>query len=530
MRSILCCIILFFTVGPLFAQTSTLRGVVTDESGAVVPSAKVAATGADGTSRTVATNASGAYVFLGLPNGDYAIQASAPSLAQPQPMKITLGGNLQTLNLQLTVAATKQQVTVQDNGGPSVSLDSASNSTALVLRGADLDSLADDPEDLAADLQALAGPSAGPSGGSIYIDGFSGGELPPKSSIREIRINQNPFSPEYDKLGYGRIEIFTKPGADKLRGAWNYNYANDALNSRNPYSVQKAPLLLQELEGDSSGPLGKRASWTFEAQQNNVDNGAIIHAVTLDPGTFAATPFNDIFKTLQGRTRVSPRLDYQVNENNTVTFRYNVTHGEITGGGIGSFDLLSRGTHLLYTNQTVQAIETAVLGSSINETRFQYYRNASQTTALTLAPALQVLGAFTGGGSAVGQSSDTQNNFELQNNTSMVHGPHALRFGVRLREMADGNVSPQNFNGTFTFTSLDQYRQTLGASAARALPGADPGGGRRRRAVQHQRRHPRACGSSVRRRHLCRRRLACAAQSDAEPGASLRNANQPFRR
>jgi hypothetical protein len=46
----------------------------------------------------------------------------------------------------------------------------------------------------------LAGPAAGPNGGTIYIDGFSGGELPPKNTIREIRINQNPFSPEYDRL------------------------------------------------------------------------------------------------------------------------------------------------------------------------------------------------------------------------------------------------------------------------------------------------------------------------------------------
>ena len=62
------------------------------------------------------------------------------------------------------------------------------------------------------------GPAAGPNGGQIYIDGFTGGQLPPKSSIREIRINQNPFSAEYDRLGYGRIEIFTKPGTDKIHG------------------------------------------------------------------------------------------------------------------------------------------------------------------------------------------------------------------------------------------------------------------------------------------------------------------------
>src|SRR6202011_5283846 len=101
------------------------------------------------------------------------------------------------------------------------------NASATVIRGEDLQALSDDPEDLAADLQALAGPSAGPNGGAIFVDGFSGGELPPKESIGEIRINQNPFSPEYDKLGYGRIEIFTKPGSDHLHGTVGYNLGTD---------------------------------------------------------------------------------------------------------------------------------------------------------------------------------------------------------------------------------------------------------------------------------------------------------------
>jgi len=52
------------------------------------------------------------------------------------------------------------------------------------------------------DLLALAGPSVGPNGGQIYIDGFSNGTLPPKSAIREVRINQNPFSAQYDRPGF----------------------------------------------------------------------------------------------------------------------------------------------------------------------------------------------------------------------------------------------------------------------------------------------------------------------------------------
>jgi hypothetical protein len=106
----------------------------------------------------------------------------------PRRQESLLKDSSQTLNLELKVAATTQEISVQEKQGPAVSTDPTANVGALVLRGDDLDALADDPDDLAADLQALAGPSAGPSGTAFFIDGFSGGQLPSKESIREIRI------------------------------------------------------------------------------------------------------------------------------------------------------------------------------------------------------------------------------------------------------------------------------------------------------------------------------------------------------
>ena len=124
-----------------------------------------------------------------------------------------------------------------------LSVEADNNATATVIKGADLEALPDDPDDLSDALQALAGAGAGPNGGQIYIDGFSGGQLPPKESIREIRINQNPFSAEYDRLGFGRIEILTKPGSDKLRGALMFMDSDGVFNSRNPFSNHQAGLL-----------------------------------------------------------------------------------------------------------------------------------------------------------------------------------------------------------------------------------------------------------------------------------------------
>jgi hypothetical protein len=460
-----------------FAQTATLGGQVADESGAVVPGAKIAIG-----NKTATADNNGMYSVTGLPAGSYSVTAAAPDLAM-QPVKIVLKPGTQTLNLQLKVASTVQQVTVAESVGPVLSTESTSNASQLTLRGADLDALSDDPEDLQADLEALAGPSAGPSGGSIFIDGFSGGELPPKDSIREIRINQNPFSPQYDHLGYGTIEIFTKPGTDRYRGTFFYNFANQFWNSRNPYSAEKADLSLNELGANMSGPINKRMSFTVDFQKYIVDNGSIVNAVTLDPATLAATSFHQNTTTPQHRFILSPRIDYALSPNNTLVARYSMTQFSLTDAGIGSFDLPVRGYHMDYLSQTVQATETAVLGTNINETRFQYYRSAYQLAANSTDPTILVLNSFNEGASQVGHTADQQNFFELQNYTTIAKKAHQFKFGVRMRGQTENNTSPSNFGGTFIFagglapmldannqpiagtdlqiTSIERYRRTL---------------------------------------------------------------------
>src|SRR5262245_1106053 len=405
MRFICRFLILLAVSSPALAQTASLRGQVTDQNGAVVPAAKVTLNGPSGTVKTATTDASGGYSFTGAAAGDYAVTASAPSLILLEPVKITLNSGVRTLDLQLSVVLAEQKIAVQENTAPGVSTDPGNNASALVLRDNDLKALGDSAEDLQADLLALAGPSAGPGGAAIFIDGFSGGQLPSKESIREIRINQNPFSPEYDRLGLGRIEIFTKPGTEKFRGSVFYNFAHQFWNSRNPYAQKKAPFLLHEYGGNLSGPVNKRSSFFLDVRRDEVDNGSIVNAITLDPQTLGViSPFTGTPTTPQRRISVNPRLDYQLNDRNTLTLRYVFTHSDVRDAGLGGFNLASRGYHVRNTNQTVQIAETAVLGASvINETRFQFLRNSGEMTANTLAPAIQVLGSFNGGGAQVGQ-------------------------------------------------------------------------------------------------------------------------------
>lgn len=444
--------LIFLAVG-VEAQSAAIRGVVTDESGAVIPGATIVLNGRSGPGQTSKTGADGSYSFANLPAGEYTIQASAPQLVLLEPLTISLGSTPRVVDIVLNVFAEKEQVTVEETSRPTVSTEASANANAVVLRDTDLDALSDNPDDLAADLQALAGPAAGPNGGAIFIDGFSGGQLPAKNAIREIRINQNPFSPEYDKLGFARIEVFTKPGTDRFHADLGYNFATDKWNSRNPYAEQKAPFQLHELREMVSGPLGKRASFNLNVVREWVNNGNVVNGVTLDPQTSAAAPFTDTPVSELRRTGVTPRIDYQLGANHTLSLRYAYGRDIVRNAGTGGFNLAERGFHNDLVSHTVQVTETDVLSSAvINETRFQYFRPAVVSQANVTAYSLQVLGAFNGGGNPIGRSADTQNSFEIQNNTSVLRGLHTIRFGVRFRALKENNVSMQNYAGTFTFS------------------------------------------------------------------------------
>jgi len=235
--------------------------------------------------------------------------------------------------------------------------------------------LPDNDEELAAALQALAGPAAGPNGGEVFIDGFSGGRLPPRDSIREIRINQNPFSSEYDRLGLGRIEILTKPGTEEFRGEIEFEFEDESLNSRNPFAPNRAPFQVREFSANFGGPIvKKRASFFVDFELGDTANNALINALVLDPN-LNVTPFQLAVLTPSKEFEISPRFDVQINERNTLVGRYEFSRDKSENSGLGGFDLLSRGFNASSTEHSIRLTETAVIsGSVINETRFQYIR------------------------------------------------------------------------------------------------------------------------------------------------------------
>jgi hypothetical protein len=437
----------------LTAQTAdvTLQGVVTDPSGALVPGAVVQLRGSAPELRT-STDQNGHYSFTSVRPGKYTTRVIAKGFTVWVKRDLELTAP-QTLDVQLIIEAETQVVNVEDEVRK-VSADPSSNGGAIILKEKELAALSDDPDELSQQLQAMAGPGAGPNGGQIYIDGFTGGNLPAKSSIREVRINSNPFSPEYDRPGFGRIEIFTKPGTDSIHGQAFVQYNKEALNSRSPLLDQsKRPPYKQNFLGFSvSGPIKKqKASFGFDVQRRSTTENAFIDATNLDANLNRQT-VNQAILEPQTFTTLSPRLDVALSTNNTLTVRYQNTRSDLNNQGAGSFNLASRVYNSNSSENTVQATETAVLSPRmINETRFQFMQSDSHMSGGSNAVIISVQDAFTNGGAQVGNSGSLTNNWELTNTSTYTRGTHTIKWGGRFRNSALDSTSNSNFWGTYTF-------------------------------------------------------------------------------
>ncbi len=450
---------LLFSATAWAQNRGTLRGAISDEFGASIVGATVTLTDATGAQKTATTGADGGYSFTGLAPGKYKIQAASSGFAASEEAEVDVAaGRRDPFNITLKIAAIESQVKV--NADAPLSTDTNNNANQQVISGKDLDALPDDPDELAAALQALAGPSVGPNGGQIFIDGFSGGNLPPKESIREIRINQNPFAPENDQPS-ARIDILTRPGTDKFRGSVNLNFQDESLNSRHPFAVsssKRSPYQQRQFGANFSGPIKKgKASFFIDFNRNETDDNELINATILDPN-FNIISLGEAFLVPRRNTNIGPRFDYAINSHNTLIARYNFFESRTENNGVGGFNLPERGYEFKTRNHNIQLTETAVINAfTINETRFQFSRGHNESLGSNAIATLNVGSAFGGcvsGGvtcSGIGHAINQSSRWELNNFTQIQKGMHTLKFGGRIRGVNIDDVSPNNSAGSWSF-------------------------------------------------------------------------------
>jgi len=434
-------------------SAASVRGEVLDPTDALVPGVHLTLRQQAPSAEplTARTNKYGAFAFTSLTDGRYVLVIDADGFRIEQRQIDLKPGQRLDLVIRLQIPVQHQQVDI--TGEP---LDSSPdrNLGAVILRGSDLDALATNPRDLQQQLQAMAGTDLTPQ---FYIDGFNATHLPPKSSIQEIRMNQDPYSAQYDTPGAARIEIVTKPGGEKLHGDLMLLGEDSSLNSQNPYVTSQPPYSAFYSQGDVNGPLTKASSWFLSGAQQNIGSQSFIHAIISSTGP----AYTQTVSSPQTGTEVTPRIDFQLGNVNTFSIQgdYNrVTQDDLLQSQLS---LPTQAVDTRHTDDTLQISDTQTYSPRVvNITGFQFHRINDSSVATNGSVSILVQGAFNGGGNNLGQSHDGQNHFELQDYASILHGNHLFHFGGRFRDIQDGNTSTGGYNGQFIFSSIQAYEIT----------------------------------------------------------------------
>jgi hypothetical protein len=432
-----------------------LSGTVSDRTGAKIVHASIHLHSAS-QQRDASSDDAGRFSLI-LPLGTYEVTINANGFkTYTTNVTLKVGDDVAHIDAKLAVLAKDEEITVAADNGDSTA--AADNKSALILKADQLKTFSDDDSTFQQEIEALAGKGIGGKSPELLIDGFSNGRFPPKNTIREIRINQNPFSAAYDQLGFGRIEIFTKPGTDKLHGSFNSYGTDNVLNANNPYTHIEPPYYTINFDGNLSGRINKKTSFFVAGTFNDAQNNAIVDAI--DPTLL--TPLSEAVPALQRAQTYALRLDRQVTPMNTLTGRYEFNRATINNSGVGLLILPSEGINTATTTQTLQLTDTQVIGTKIiSEAHFQYLRTRLEQTPASTGAAIVVQGVFNGGGSTAQKVSDNQDRYEVQELLTVDRKSNYLRFGARYRALRDSNYSTANYNGQFIFPNIQAYQLAL---------------------------------------------------------------------
>jgi hypothetical protein len=429
-------------------RTGRLDVVVEDPSGAVVPQAtveiRVRAADGEWTPVPVANNR---WVTTAAP-GSYDLRVTAPGFEMQtlEAVPVSTGGTTRVVRLALSRLQAEVRV-ARDR--QSEALDPRGFSTFLSRE--QIDALPDDPGDMSRALRALA-----PPGAVIRIDGFTSGVLPSKAQILSIRIPRIDALAAEDHGGLGTfsaVDIVTRPGGGQWQGSAGFSGHDAALDARNPLTSGRTPA--SQVGGDAAvdGPiLRDRASLAFQVRAVRESETATIRAEL--PGNVVVA---------RGITR--PTSDFTIDTraitalggDRTLRAGFSVIGHQVRNAGVGEANLEDR----RYDLQSLERTVRIALGGPWRRrwqtaSRVELRWTGTRSQSALEAPTVQVLGAFTSGG-AQATSGERAWQVEAATDVDYARGGHAVRGGVLANTDRRSVNRRSNYEGTYTFTSLDAF-------------------------------------------------------------------------
>lgn len=433
--------------GQLSSEPGTLTGTVIDPSGARIPRAAVHIHGND-FDTDLKANGEGVFVVT-LKSGAYTLAIDAPEFRELTREIQIESGRHDNLSFRLSIEVADEIVSINPwaTGGD--------KTNSINLSGDNLQILSDDPETLREELSNMAGGGTGILAPQFYVDGFSNGQVPPKSAIRAIHINNNPYSVVYDRPGFGRVEIETRAGNRQLHGMFDVGGTDDSFNAGNPFAPTQPPYYQLLFRGNVSGPINKTTSYFLAGNTSDLQNNAIVNAV--DPSSAGAQLSEGVRNPVRSDD-YSLRLDHQFSIANQMNGRYEIQRTQQTNAGVGLLVLPSEGYTNALTTQIFQLDDNEIINPRlVNDVRFQYLRTRLNQEPNSTSPTVIVQGSFSAGGSPTQVTRDNQDEYEFQENLSIDRGRHFLRAGTRYRFFRDSNSSNAGFNGEYVFPDVASY-------------------------------------------------------------------------
>ena len=428
---------------------SPMTGLVRDATGASVAEAVVTLENGSATR----TSADGRFRYACVPAGPHHLRVLAESFAA---VEVDLSAVHRQGDIAVVMRPQAIEQTVDVDANASRGVDSTESGPSRTLQGDDLKALADDPDDLLRQLQAMTAGSGGdPELAMITVDGFqSPSRLPPKSSIAYIRINPDQFAAEYQEPPYegARVEVYTKPGQTRVHGALFGTYGGSALNARDPFSVAKGTLGKQRFGFDLSGPVRKVGSdFAMSLEHRSIDNIAAVNAVGLDAAGNTVT-LTDSVAQPQRLWVASARLGWQLGPKNTFIANYTASVnqlGNLAAGGATLGEAAYDATQYEHVARFTDI--TTISARWMHEARASLNWNGGLNTPKSTAPQVQVAGAFIGGGAELGPQQMRELLLEVYDDAIVTMTKHTVKFGMNLRVARERQSVTQNFNGTYIF-------------------------------------------------------------------------------
>lgn len=232
-------------------EQATVTGIVTDSSGASVPSAKVAIVNTNTKVRSeTVTNETGAYRLPYLPTGPYELLVEHEGFdrARVSGIQLTVGLTA-TVNVSLKAGTVQQEVTVEATAVQLEQESAALGNVVSVKQIVELPLLGRNPYNLlmlAPGVMPKGGAGAGPiiNGGrsntsEILLDGAETRNsttndiayTPPLETVQEFKVITNGFSAEFGRSGGGVLTVATRSGSNDWHGALYEFLRNDKLNA-----------------------------------------------------------------------------------------------------------------------------------------------------------------------------------------------------------------------------------------------------------------------------------------------------------